>query len=206
MRAFIYVGGSVNADMITEHPKGDDIVLCADSGYENAKKLGERADIFVGDMDSYTGELDEKLQVVRLKPEKDVTDTQAAFELAVEKGADDIIIIGGLSGRLDHTMANLSVLEDANARRIHCLITDGNNRVRFIRDDSTLLGRSQFKYFGLIAADETVKGVEIKGAKYCVERAKLSRRTGGFSVSNEIDGNCAFIAVKKGGVFIIESN
>ena len=88
MRAFIYVGGAVNADMITEHPKGDDMVICADSGYENAKKLGERADIFVGDMDSYTGELDEKVQVVRLKPEKDVTDTQAAFELAVEKGAD----------------------------------------------------------------------------------------------------------------------
>jgi thiamine pyrophosphokinase len=206
MRAFIYVGGDINPDMITEHPKGDDITVAADSGYENAKRLGERVDLFVGDMDSYGGEIEEKTQIVRLKPEKDVTDTQAAFELAAERGADDIIIIGGLSGRLDHTMANLSMLEDAHARRLHCVITDGYNRVRFLKNDSTLLGRSQFRYFGLVPVEETVKGVEIKGAKYCLGGAKLSRKTVGFSVSNEIDGNCAFIAVKKGSVYIVESN
>ena len=59
MRAFIYVGGDINPDMITEHPKGDDITVAADSGYENAKRLGERVDLFVGDMDSYGGEIDD---------------------------------------------------------------------------------------------------------------------------------------------------
>ena len=95
MKAFIYVGGDINPDMITEHPKGDDITVAADSGYENAKRLGERVDLFVGDMDSYGGEIDEKVQTVRLKPEKDVTDTQAAFELAVERGADGAVKVTG---------------------------------------------------------------------------------------------------------------
>jgi thiamine pyrophosphokinase len=204
MRAFIYVGGGIRPEYITEHPKGEDIVIAADSGYENAKRLGERVDIAVGDMDSYSGEIEDGVEIIRLKPEKDVTDTQAALEIALERGAKDIYIIGGLDGRLDHTLSNLAILEDAKERGFHAQITNGYNRVRFIRNDSTLLGKSQFRYFGLVAADETVKGVEIEGAKYPLKNAKLHRRAQ-WAISNEITGNCAFISVKKGGVFIIES-
>ena len=205
MRAFIYVGGAVNKENVTEHPKGDDLVIAADSGYENAKLLGERVNLFVGDMDSYKGEIESSVEIVRLKPEKDVTDTHAAFELAAERGAREIYILGGLDGRLDHTLSNLALLEDAKARGMRAQINNGYNRVRFIKNDSTLLGRSGYKYFGLIAADEKVRGVEIQGAKYPLRNAKLERRMQ-WAVSNEIEGNCAFISVKKGGVYIIESN
>ncbi len=204
MKAFIYVGGGICRENITERPQKDDLLIAADSGYKNAKSLCDEVDIFVGDMDSYDGEIGDGVEIIRLKPEKDVTDTQAAFELAVERGAKDIYIVGGLDGRLDHTLSNLAILEDAKERGLRAQINNGYNRVRFIRNDSTLLGRGEYRYFGLIAADETVKGVEIQGAKYPLKNAKLSRRMQ-WAVSNEIEGNCAFIAVKKGGVFIIES-
>lgn len=206
MRAFIYVGGEILKDNITEHPKGDDITVAADSGYKNARALGERVATVVGDMDSYDGEIEDGTELIRLKPEKDITDTQAAFEIAVDRGAKEIYIIGGLDGRLDHTLSNLYMLEDAWARGLHVQITNGYNRVRYIKNDSTLLGRSGYRYFGLIAADEAVRGVEIQGAKYPLKNAKLKRCVPGLTVSNEIEGNCAFISVKKGGVFIIESD
>lgn len=204
MRAFIYVGGEIYPENITEHPKGDDLCIAADSGYYNAERLWEHINIFVGDRDSFDGELPAGVETVELKPEKDLTDTQVAFELALSRGADDVIIIGGLSGRLDHTMSNLAILEDAKARGVHAVIADGRNRVRFIRNDSALIGRSNYKYLSILAADEKIRGLEIKGVKYPLDNAKLSR-TFQFAVSNEIEGNCAFIAVKKGGIFIIES-
>jgi len=204
MRAFIYTGGEVYPDNITEHPKGDDICIAADSGYANAKKLGERVNIFVGDRDSYFGELPSDIETVELKPEKDLTDTQVAVEIALERGADDIIIIGGLTGRLDHTMSNLAILEDAKIRNFHAYIADGRNRVRFIRNDSLLIGRSGYKYLSLIAADEKVKGVDIKGVKYPLENATLKSNFQ-YAVSNEIEKNCAFISVRKGGLYVIES-
>ena len=40
MRAFIYTGGAVRAEFITEHPKADDLCIAADSGYNNAKAMG----------------------------------------------------------------------------------------------------------------------------------------------------------------------
>ena len=204
MKAFVYVGGGIFPENIVERAEEGDLCIAADSGYENAKALSARVDIFVGDMDSYGGEIEDGVEIVRLKPEKDVTDTQAAFELAVQRGAREIYIIGGLDGRLDHTLSKLAILEDARARGLRAQINNGYNRVRFIRNDSILLGRSGFRYFGLIAADEKVRGVEIKGAKYPLENAKLGRNLQ-WAVSNEIEGNCALIAVKKGGVFVVEA-
>ena len=205
MRAFIYTGGTVRIESITEHPKADDLCIAADQGYHTAKALGERIDLLLGDFDSI-GSVpgDEGMEIQRVPAEKDYTDTQLAVEIALERGADEIIIIGGLSGRLDHTLSTLAILEDLNTRGVYCTITDGQNRARYMKSTSTLIARSPYKYLSLIAADEVVKGVDIEGCKYPLKKATLRRRNQ-FAVSNEITGNVAFISVKKGGVFIIES-
>lgn len=205
MRAFIYTGGTVRIESITEHPKADDLCIAADQGYHTAKALGERIDLLLGDFDSI-GSVpgDEGMEIQRVPAEKDYTDTQLAVEIALERGADEIIIIGGLSGRLDHTLSTLAILEDLNTRGVYCTVTDGQNRARYMKSTSTLIARSPYKYLSLIAADEVVKGVDIEGCKYPLKKATL-RRSHQFAVSNEITGNVAFISVKKGGVFIIES-
>ncbi|MBE6675295.1 MAG: thiamine diphosphokinase [Ruminococcaceae bacterium] len=205
MRAFIYVGGSIYPENITEHPKGEDLRIAADGGYANAKRLGERIDIAVGDFDSFAKQkIDEGVELVELPAEKDLTDSQVCVETAISRGADEIIIIGGLSGRLDHTLANLSVLQDLHARHIHGYITDGNNRAHYIKATSHLVARSAYKYLSLIAVDETCKGVSIKGCKYELKNQPVHRRLQ-VAVSNEITGNCALVSVKKGGLYVIES-
>ena len=53
LKAFIYVGGTIHKENITEHPKADDLTIAADSGYENALALGDSVQILVGDFDSF---------------------------------------------------------------------------------------------------------------------------------------------------------
>jgi thiamine pyrophosphokinase len=101
-------------------------------------------------------------------------------------------------------MSNLSLLEELSAQNIYAIIDDGANRVRFIRNSSALIGRSHYKYLSVLAADDKVKGVDIDGCKYNLKNAVITRRDQ-YGVSNEITGNCALIAVKKGGVYIVES-
>lgn len=205
MRAYIYTGGAIDAANITDHPKGDDLLIAADSGFDNATALGEKPSILVGDLDSIKEKkIPDGVEIYRVPAEKDLTDTQLAVELALSKGASDIVIIGGLSGRLDHTLSNLGVLEHLADLGCHGVITDGFNRARFLRNGSTLIPRGAYTYLSLLAADKTVKGVEIDGVRYPLKNAKLSRAHQ-FAVSNELTGNCAFIAVKKGSVYIIES-
>lgn len=205
MKAFIYVGGSVDSARITEHPRSGDLCIAADAGYRNAKALGERVDLLLGDLDSLNeSELPKDMEQIKVPAEKDFTDTQLAVEAALKRGADEIVIIGGLDGRLDHTLSNLSILRDLFARRIPAVITNGQNRVRFLDSTSTLIAKSGFPYLSVIATDPVVKGVSMEGCKYPLKKAVL-KRDYNYAVSNEITGNCALISVRKGGIYLIES-
>ncbi len=91
-------------------------VICADGGGEAAHAWGLNPRLLIGDMDSISpatlAELSARpgLEVRRLSVEKDETDLEMALYAAVEMGADEITIVGGLGGRLDHTLGNLYLL------------------------------------------------------------------------------------------------
>ena len=205
MKAFIFTGGSIVPENISERREKGDMVIAADSGYLNALKMDFTPDVLVGDFDSLDkGKVDKDVEIVELPPEKDVTDTQVACRIALESGADQIFLIGGLDGRLDHTLSNVAILRQLCEKRVYSYITDGQNRVRYIKNTNAIIVRSPFKYLSVLADDDVVKGVDIEGCKYPLKNAKI-RKDHQFAVSNEIVGNCALVSVKKGGVFIIES-
>ncbi len=204
MKAYIFTGGEIFHQYIEEKPEEDDLVIAADAGYQNAKLMDAHINLLIGDFDSLGSIPDDVDEIFKLPAEKDVTDTQIAVDLAVERGANEIVIIGSTSGRLDHTLSTLAILEKYWEKRIPIYIVNGQNRVRYIRDSGFIVVRSQYKYFSVIAADEKVKGVTIEGGKYPLIKKTLLRNHQ-FAVSNEITKNCALITVKKGGVYIIES-
>ena len=205
MRAYIYTGGTVCPDRIYEHPKEEDLVIAADSGWHNAKRLGVEPGVLLGDFDSIgTGELPDVAEILQVPAEKDQTDTQLAVDLALSRGARDIVIIGGLSGRLDHSLSNLAILEELAERGVHALITDGYNRARFIRNTGTLIPRSGFQYLSLLLVEEKAKGVTVDGCKYPLKNATLFRKRQ-YAVSNEITGNCALVEVRRGALYVIEA-
>ena len=205
MRAFIICGGEVFPQYISERPEGDDIVIAADSGYKNAVALRLKVNILVGDFDSMSDIPDGVDEIVRVPAEKDETDAQLAVEIAAKRGAEELVIIASTSGRVDHALSLLCILEDMWQRKIRGYIVNGQNRVRFIRDSGHILLRTEnYKYFSVIAADDKVKGVSIEGGKYPLIKKTLERKNQ-FAVSNEITKNAALITVKKGGVYIIES-
>ena len=207
MKAYLFVGGKVDDCAIVTPPNDDDLCIAADSGYDNARLLGygERIDKLVGDFDSVKEkDFPARAEIIRVPAEKDVTDTQLAVSVAIDEGADEIIIVGGLSGRLDHTLSNLYLLEFLAERGIYATVVDGFNRARYINRSSLLIAKSEYKYFSLICAEKEAKGVSIDGAKYPLKNAKLSRSLQ-YAVSNEVEGNCALVSVRRGSLFVIES-
>ena len=206
MKSYILTGGVIHPENIHITPAGDDLIVAADSGLLHAASLGLSPSIVVGDYDSLgqTPRAEPGVEVITVPAEKDETDTQLAVRIALSRGADEIHIVGGLSGRLDHTLSNLAILEELAGQRIPAIIEDGQNRVRLLRNDSTILPRSAYSYVSLLALDPLVRGVEIDGVKYPLKGAKLTRSLG-YAISNEITGNCCFIAVRRGTLLIVES-
>jgi thiamine pyrophosphokinase len=204
MRAFIFCGGEIFPDEIEERAEDGDLVVAADSGYLNAQKLDAKIDLLVGDFDSIEKIPDDVGEIFRVPAEKNETDTQLAVELALGRGADEIIIVGSTSGRFDHAASLLAILEDLWDKRIPAIVVNGHNRVRFLRNSGVIILRSRYKYFSLVALDEKVKGVSIEGAKYPLKNKEILRREQ-FAISNEIVKNCALITVRKGAVYVVES-
>ncbi len=204
MRAFIFGGGEILCKYIEERPCDGDMVICADSGYKNAAEMGVKVDILLGDFDSLGEVPDVDCEILRVPSEKNETDTQLAVAVALERGANEIIIVGSTSGRVDHTLSQLAILEQLYEKKVPCYIINGQNRVRFIRDSGTILIRSQYRYFSVITLDKVAKKVSIDGAKYPLKNANIERGVQ-FAVSNEIVKNAALINVKKGSLYVIES-
>ena len=119
MLGIIFTGGEgpppeVVRRLVDEGAKGA-LVVAADSGLMAVERAGVKADLIVGDMDS----LDDQGRLASYPPEcvmrhgkdKDYTDTELAFSLAVEKKCDTVWIIGGGGGRIDHLFAIRSLFE-----------------------------------------------------------------------------------------------
>lgn len=81
-------------------------VISADSGYNKCKKLGIKPDLIIGDFDS-SDVPDTDIKTIILPVRKDDTDTFFAVKYAIKQGFNDLVILGGIGSRFDHTYCNV---------------------------------------------------------------------------------------------------
>lgn len=181
-----------------------DMILCADTAYLAAKAEGLTPDIVIGDFDHGEAKaLQNEANTVRVPCEKDDTDTMLCIKYAIEKGADSLTIVGGIGGRLDHTVANLQALAYVESHGIRAVLTNGKNEAFLMRGNIKIPKKDGF-YLSVFAYDGVCEGISIHGTKYEVENAVLDTNFP-LGVSNEITSDFAEIEVKNGRLLIILS-
>ena len=180
------------------------LVICADGGVQNACRAGLEPDLLVGDWDS-GGAPREGVPTVSLPPEKDMTDLQAAVNLAIGRGCRDLLLCGCTGGRMDHTASNLVLLEWIAEHGARAMLLDGDNEVRFHPGGTLLLPDvPAYRYLSIIPLDRTIEGVTLRGVKYPLNNAVLTRGDT-LSVSNEPAGEVSEISIASGRVLVVRS-
>lgn len=195
----IITGGKCYVDRLDPEFAENAFIIAADSGYETALKLGIRPDLLVGDMDSLRN-VPTDVETYRVKAEKDDTDTMLAASIAKERGADEIVIIGGAGGRADHWLSNIFLLEALQSEGIRAELRDGINVIRVVCNEVAKIPCNG-GYFGLLALEDSV--VSAAGCKYPLTDASLTRSLP-YAVSNEVVGDFATVKVK-GKVILTQS-
>lgn len=205
MTALIF--GSVPSarwDYLRTYCPAPGLVVCADGGVHCARAAGYIPDLLVGDWDS-GGRPEAGIPSVTLPPEKDLTDLQAAAELALEQGFANLVFCGCVGGRLDQTAANLALLEWVHDRGGEGLLLDKGNEVRFWDGAPLVLPRDEgYRFLSLIPLDRTVSGLTLRGVKYPLDRAFLTRGNT-LTVSNEVTADEAHLSAEKGRMLVIRS-
>lgn len=199
MTALVITGGYCNVERAKKMlPVSADLIIAADSGYTTAQELGITPDITMGDFDSYRETLPPQMKILRVPCEKDDTDTMLACEYAKEQGCTYITIVGGTGGRIDHSISNVFYLEDLRRQGIRVKLTDGENTVQVIMDE-TVTVQNDGGYFSVFALDTCV--VTLTGCKYPLNRAQLIRQRP-YALSNEVTGECAVVTVQGSALLV----
>jgi len=197
MRGVIICGGNVG-EYIKNYIKPDDYIICADSGYDRAKAFGIKPDVVMGDMDS-TCETEIPDDAITYPVRKDFTDSELAVNYALEKGFDEVLLFGMIGTRMDHSLANITLLQ----RIPNAVIIDENNEIYFADGKFTLSGNvgdnvSIIPFMGDCVVANS------KGLDYPLFDTTIKCGTT-LGVSNVMTENQCEIDIEKGSAFIIRS-
>ncbi len=170
----------------------------ADAGYKYAQGFGLRLKRIFGDFDS--AEIPQE-GIVNVYPcEKDQTDSELALDLAVKDGYNSVWMIAPFGGRIDHTIANISLLEKAKNYGVSLKLYDGEN-LAFLLEEGPHTLRSDVRYISFFPVEESAV-ISLTGFKYPLNEQKIQRMIP-LTISNEPVEEQPKITVHQGTVLCI---
>lgn len=188
----------------------DDFIICADGGYIHACTGNVTADVLIGDFDSLSydsfdySKINNGCRIFRQKIEKDYSDTMICLKYGISQGYNDFYILGGLGGRLDHTIANLQVMSYAVDMGKSIWILDGKNRTTLRNPGSITIQKLDGYKLSLLSYSEVCDGINTYGVKYPLTNGRLNHSCS-LGISNEFIDSEATISHKSGKLLIILS-
>lgn len=235
-----YIEGSIRRicpQLFSPDPPADSdtLLLCADGGYRLAKREGLIPHVIIGDFDTFDDQKEDepaaRHKIIRVPAEKDDSDTMLCIKYGIEQGCDSFLLVGGMGGRLDHTVANLQALAYLISRGKPASMQDEATFVTLCRPGSfTLCAKNPqnfaahpqnftaksadpasqadalppYRYFSLFSWSPVCRGVSIEGAKYPMENGQLSCDFP-LGLSNEFQEDHVQISLKTGLLLVIMS-
>lgn len=200
MKIYIIANGTINnIDFHRKILSDSDYIICADGGANHAKRLGIKPDVVVGDMDSVNKNFLEGLNVI-YDPDQDKTDLEIALFHANKKKYDELILLGCIGDRLDHTISNIfSVINMCDISKVKIL--DDINEINIV-DSQIVLNGKQNDIISIIALTE-VSGLMYEGLKW---DKKGDVKKFWIGTSNRMTNEKAKISLTKGLLLVIKTN
>lgn len=186
--------------------EGAELVISADSGARHCMAMGVVPDIVLGDFDSIDSDDYSRLEaagaeILRFPVEKDMTDSELAVEIAIERGCRKIVLLGAVGTRLDHSLSNLFLLKKTHDAGAEGIIADEKNEVRLI-SGGIKLRRKEGAFVTLLPFGGDARGVSTRGLYFPLHDAVL-RIGSSLGVSNRFTENEAYVEVKEGLLLVI---
>ncbi len=210
MKIVVALGGEIaNSALLRARVAGAELTIAADSGAVRLERTGLIPDIVIGDFDSLA-ESDlaalhhRGVEIVPHPALQQRTDGHVALQLAAERGASEVILLGAGGGeRLDHQLTNLLFLvaEEFAAMPISAInlwteaIGLHGRETGFGRDEARFAG-DPGDYVSLVALG-SVRGVTSDGLRWPLERAELPLGLAN-AISNELVSSGGGVRIDSG--------
>jgi thiamine pyrophosphokinase len=209
MKALMISGGVTSSEMIQTVYKdyNPNMVVAIDGGCKSALNASVPLDLAYGDFDTLEEDNFSKLEplnieVIRLSPIKNVTDTHGALLELQTRGVKEVVILGATGTRMDHTLANL-MLSFSFLDTIKIIYIDANNHIQAFSGPTTIQGsKGEYKYLSILP----ITNIHIQsttGLKYPIQNKTLTPYSS-LGISNEITTPYQ-ITLTQGNLLLIQS-
>lgn len=183
-------------------------VICADGGSRHVLALGMTPQMVIGDMDSLPPEMLDNLlesgcRILRYPARKDQTDTELALRYTLDQKPEEIEIYGALGGRIDHTLANISLLIMAAREGIKTRIIDETTELFVVSEGAEIRGTPE-DIVSLFPLTTKVKGITLEGFEYPLQKATMAIGKP-YGISNRLLGNRGAVSVSAGYLLVVKS-
>lgn len=206
---FIVLGGRLETPSFLQHmwelyrPLA---VICADGGAKNAWEAGLLPTLIVGDLDSLPDEVRshfDRAGVPReIHPaEKDETDAVIAFNRALTMSPEEIWVFGAFGGRVDHLLANLSLLLMGEKEHVFVKFLDEGCEIYLVSGEKLVAGK-EGDLVSILALFGEARGITLDGFRYPLLRGVM-RPDFPLGISNRLTENQAKINVESGKLLVI---
>lgn len=116
-----------------------------------------------------------------------------------EKGYDEIVLYGALSGRIDHTLANIRLLM---YRYPHLVLLDDHQKITLLSKGEHVIKKA-YTHVSFFALEDTI--ITLEGFTYQLYKEPITVKDI-FCVSNSIVHEEAKVTLDIGKVLCIQSN
>lgn len=207
-KALIVANGNNEREFLKKIAKDYSLIIAADGAGNILFETGIKPDVLVGDFDSVDPEvLDsysrEKVELLRLCPEKDYSDTHISIQSAMQRGYRTIDVVGAFGSRWDHSLGNLNLLFWGYKQGIQIRILSSQNEIVLCPQGEYVFEDKKDCYWSCLALFEDAL-LNIENMKYKVED-KYFLRGESIGLSNEFLVGNGKLTVKKGSVLVIQS-
>lgn len=208
MKTIIIGNGDIkDYDIVREYFEDAYIIAC-DGGIRHCRAMMIMPNVMVGDFDSANSadeDFFDSLGVLKIEypAKKDKTDMEIAIDMALEKGADEIYIVGGLGSRFDHSLANVHILLAPMRLGVRACLLDEHNIITLVEGSIDIVGEKG-QTVSLIPLTTMVKGINTENLEYKLKDADMEIGTS-LGVSNVMASDIATVSVKEGILILIMS-
>ena len=197
--------GSVDTKLLDSY--SFDQIIAVDGGFLHCQALGVSPDIIIGDLDSISESDREHLQraktgLIPFPAVKDEIDLELALLHAVRAGAEIIIIVGGLGGRMDMSLANLALLLHPDLQDVSIEFWWEDQRIWILQPPGGEITGKAGDTISLLPFGGDAGGIQTKNLAYPLdnESLQLGKARG---LSNVLDADHASVSFKTGALLVV---
>ncbi|UNM97446.1 thiamine diphosphokinase [Ignatzschineria rhizosphaerae] len=204
-RAVLLLPGAVNFDLVRMQYAQwleDSLIIAVDKGIEKASFFAQGADLWVGDFDS-SRHLEVDLacygEKIPYPEDKDEIDTELAIGIALEKGVQEILLLGGIGGRLDHQTALLFLpFQYPNIAFTH---SNGEQTLTYLQENQEYTIPTQKGGLVSVIALTKLSGLTLQKVKWPLDNFTLPLGRG-LTYSNRALGDEVLVEITQGHAWL----